>query len=258
MPVADDEAIVTHLGMSGQMLLRVPGAPEERHERIRIELEHPDHGPLSVVFADQRTFGHVDIAYVPLRTWQEIHAGVAPGEQARPGIYQEATAVAVLARDGATVDLAAGDAAAGTTSRTLEESYGASPGYTAETTTLDLIEGFLYVISALLIGAFFTVWTINRRHELAVLRAMGATAGHLVRDTIGQAAVVLVRATAVGVAVGVGAGALLSGSAMPFALEAGPVTAASLLLVLLGLLGAAAAALRIARIDPLTALGGAR
>nr|WP_237488659.1 bifunctional DNA-formamidopyrimidine glycosylase/DNA-(apurinic or apyrimidinic site) lyase [Microbacterium sp. TL13] len=57
MPVGDDEAIVTHLGMSGQMLLRVPGAPEERHERIRIELEHPVHGALSVVFADQRTFG---------------------------------------------------------------------------------------------------------------------------------------------------------------------------------------------------------
>jgi formamidopyrimidine-DNA glycosylase len=57
MPLGDDEAIVTHLGMSGQMLLRVPGAPEERHERIRIELEHPEHGALSVVFADQRTFG---------------------------------------------------------------------------------------------------------------------------------------------------------------------------------------------------------
>ncbi len=57
MPVGEDEAIVTHLGMSGQMLLRVPGAPEERHERIRIELEHPVHGALSVVFADQRTFG---------------------------------------------------------------------------------------------------------------------------------------------------------------------------------------------------------
>ncbi|MDQ1121930.1 bifunctional DNA-formamidopyrimidine glycosylase/DNA-(apurinic or apyrimidinic site) lyase [Microbacterium trichothecenolyticum] len=57
MPVADDEAVVTHLGMSGQMLLRAPGSPEERHERIRIELEHPLHGALSVVFADQRTFG---------------------------------------------------------------------------------------------------------------------------------------------------------------------------------------------------------
>lgn len=57
MPLGDDGAIVTHLGMSGQMLLRVPGAPPERHERVRIELEHPVHGPLSVVFADQRTFG---------------------------------------------------------------------------------------------------------------------------------------------------------------------------------------------------------
>ena len=61
MPLADDEAIVTHLGMSGQMLLRAPGAPEERHERIRIELEHPVHGSLSVVFADQRTFGSLAI-----------------------------------------------------------------------------------------------------------------------------------------------------------------------------------------------------
>lgn len=210
------------------------------------------------VTADQHTFGHVDVAYVPLRTWQEIHAGARPGEQVRPEAYEEATAVAVLARSGASPDLAAGDAAAGTSSRTLEESYGASPGYTAETATLDLIEGFLYVISALLIGAFFTVWTINRRHELAVIRAMGATTGRLVRDTLGQAAVVLVAATAVGVALGVGAGALLAGSAMPFALEAGPVAGASVLLVLLGLLGAGAAAVRISRIDPLTALGGAR
>ncbi len=53
----DEEAVVAHLGMSGQMLLRPPGAPAERHERVRIDLEHPEHGELAVVFADQRTFG---------------------------------------------------------------------------------------------------------------------------------------------------------------------------------------------------------
>ena len=52
-----EEAVVAHLGMSGQMLLRPPGAPAERHERVRIDLEHPEHGELAVVFADQRTFG---------------------------------------------------------------------------------------------------------------------------------------------------------------------------------------------------------
>lgn len=87
---------------------------------------------------------------------------------------------------------------------------------------------------------------------------MGATSGYLVRDTVAQAAVVLVVSTGVGVLVGLGVGALLSGSAMPFALEAGPITGAALALVVLGLLGAAAAATRISRIDPLTALGGQR
>lgn len=50
-------AVVAHLGMSGQMLLRASGAPVERHERIRLDIDHPDHGALAVVFADQRTFG---------------------------------------------------------------------------------------------------------------------------------------------------------------------------------------------------------
>lgn len=208
--------------------------------------------------ADQRTFGHVDVAYLPLHTWQEVHAGVRPGDPVRPEVYQEATAVAIEAAPGATPDLAKGDAAAHTTSRTLEQSFASSPGYTAETSTLSLIRAFLYVISALVIGAFFTVWTIHRRHELAVLRAMGAGGGALVLDTLVQAAAVLVGATAVGLLAGLGAGALLGRTSMPFALQAGPLTAAALSLVLLGLVGAAAAALRITRIDPLTALGGQR
>jgi formamidopyrimidine-DNA glycosylase len=55
------EAVMAHLGMSGQLLLRAPGAPRERHERIRVAVEHPEHGELAVVFADQRTFGSLAI-----------------------------------------------------------------------------------------------------------------------------------------------------------------------------------------------------
>jgi formamidopyrimidine-DNA glycosylase len=55
------EAVVGHLGMSGQLLLRAPGAAPERHERVRIDLGHPVHGEVSVVFADQRTFGSLAI-----------------------------------------------------------------------------------------------------------------------------------------------------------------------------------------------------
>lgn len=55
------DALAAHLGMSGQMLLREPGAPTERHERIRLSIEHPVHGELAIVFADQRTFGSLSI-----------------------------------------------------------------------------------------------------------------------------------------------------------------------------------------------------
>lgn len=58
---AAEQALVGHLGMSGQLLLRPPGALPERHERVRIDLSHPEHGELSVVFADQRTFGSLAI-----------------------------------------------------------------------------------------------------------------------------------------------------------------------------------------------------
>lgn len=62
LPLADaDEALVGHLGMSGQLLLRRPGGAIERHERVRLDIQHPVHGELAVVFADQRTFGSLAI-----------------------------------------------------------------------------------------------------------------------------------------------------------------------------------------------------
>ncbi|WP_104107938.1 FtsX-like permease family protein [Nocardioides sp. 616] len=208
------------------------------------------------IMEEQNTFGHVDVGYLPLASWQEISSGAGIGEEVPERVYDEITAVAV--KGGDDLDLTAGDKAAGTTSMTLEESFGASPGYSAETSTLSLIQGFLYAISALVVGAFFTVLTIQRKQEIAVMRAMGAGTGYLLRDSLFQSMLLLVVSVAVGVGLGLAAGAGLSGTAMPFALEAAPITLASVLLVLLGMLGAGIAVLRITKVDPLTALGGNR
>ena len=207
--------------------------------------------------AGQHTFGHVDVAYVELPLWQRIKAGAAPGDPVPVHAQHEATAIAVRAKPGSGVDLAAGDRAADTESLTLRQSFGASPGYTAETSTLTLIQVFLYAIAALVVGAFFTVWTIQRKQELAVLRAMGAPTAYLLRDGLAQAGALLVASIGVGVAVGLGVGSLV-GSGVPFALTAGAVSLAAVLLLVLGLLGAAAAVARIAAVDPLTALGANR
>lgn len=205
--------------------------------------------------ADQRTFGHVDIAYLALRTWQEVHAGLLPGEEPDAGAYDVASAVAVRGVDGALPDLGAADADAGTSARTIEDAFDSSPGYTAELMTMQLIQVFLYAISALVVGAFFTLWTVQRTRELAVMRAIGASTGFLLRDGVLQAAIMLAASVAVGVAAGLGLGALVLGTGMPFALETAPIAGGAALLLGLGLAGATVATLRIASIDPVTALG---
>ena len=51
------EAVLVHLGMSGQVLLREHAVPRNRLTRVVLEIEHPEHGPLRVDFVDQRIFG---------------------------------------------------------------------------------------------------------------------------------------------------------------------------------------------------------
>src|SRR4051812_7100612 len=62
LPLADsDRTLVAHLGMSGQVLLRDVDAPDDRLLRIRLDVESPEHGPLSVAFVDQRIFGSMAV-----------------------------------------------------------------------------------------------------------------------------------------------------------------------------------------------------
>lgn len=67
MPLAHAEgagngdALVVHLGMSGQVLLREPSAPDDRHLRVRIVTEMPDGNPVDVRFVDQRIFGSMAV-----------------------------------------------------------------------------------------------------------------------------------------------------------------------------------------------------
>jgi formamidopyrimidine-DNA glycosylase len=77
------EALVGHLGMSGQLLLRTPGAPAERHERVRLDIAHPVHGEMAVVFADQRLFGSLAIdRLIPTR--DGAAGGYGAGEASVP------------------------------------------------------------------------------------------------------------------------------------------------------------------------------
>jgi formamidopyrimidine-DNA glycosylase len=53
-----DDAVLAHLGMSGQMLVADPGRPDEKHLRIRVTFA--DNGT-ELRFVDQRTFGGLSL-----------------------------------------------------------------------------------------------------------------------------------------------------------------------------------------------------
>ncbi|MCB5906623.1 ABC transporter permease [Streptomyces pinistramenti] len=154
-------------------------------------------------------------------------------------------------------DLAAADKRLGTRTVTAAASLEGIGSYSAENGSLQLMRGFLFAISALVIGAFFTVWTIQRSGDVAVLKALGASTGYLLKDALGQAVVLLVLGTGVGTALAAGFGAAVGG-AVPFVLDPSTVLVPALVMIALGAVGAALSIRRITSVDPLTALGSVR
>ncbi|MFJ7069972.1 ABC transporter permease [Streptomyces sp. NPDC101115] len=194
------------------------------------------------------SYSHTPVVWTSLDDWQKLgHSGTTPEEQAT-----------VIALSGAGVDWAAGDTALKTSSKTIDEALGAIGSYQAENGSLQLMRGFLFAISALVIGAFFTVWTIQRSADVAVLKALGASTPYLLKDALGQAVVMLAAGTLLGTGLAVGIGALISGGDVPFVLQPLTVLGPAAVIVVLGVLGAALSIRRITAVDPLTALGSAR
>ena len=195
--------------------------------------------------AGAASHSHTPVVWTSLAEWRAL---APPGSGA-------ATALALDA--GPRADLAAADRRLGTATVTRAAARDAIPSYRSERTSLELMRALLLAISALVVGAFFTVWTIQRSREAAVLAALGAAPRRLLADALAQALALLVASTALGAGAALAAGAAAA-RRVPFALDAATVLAPAAALVALGLLGAALATRRVVAADPLTALGAAR
>lgn len=196
------------------------------------------------------SYSHTPVIWTSLDLWQKL----APATDANDG--PTATVIALNTTSGA--DVQAADAAAGTRTVSTADSLSAVGSYTSENGSLQLMRGFLFAISALVIGAFFTVWTIQRSGDVAVLKALGASTANLLKDALGQAVVLLTGGTLLGTALAAGLGALVAGAAVPFRLTPATILVPAAVMIALGALGAALSIRRITAVDPLTALGSAR
>ncbi|MFE3446687.1 FtsX-like permease family protein [Nocardia sp. NPDC059180] len=187
-------------------------------------------------------YSHTPVVWMTLPDWQSVSP--------RSG------AATVLAVSGVP-DQTSVNTAAATTSTTHSGALEAIGSYQAENGSLTLMTLLLFAISALVIGAFFTVWTIQRLPDIATLKALGATSASLVRDALAQAAIVLAAGVTAGLGITVAAASAM-GDALPFVIRPATTLLPAGALILLGLGGAAFALRFLFTTDPLTALGAAR
>lgn len=191
-------------------------------------------------------YSHTPVVELTLSDWRAYSAATGT-----PDAY--ATVLAVTGSP----DWGSADTVNSTVSHTMLGSLTALSAFRSEIGSLLLMVAMLFGISGLVIGAFFTVWTMQRKADIAVLKALGASTSSLVRDALGQALIVLV----LGIGIGLGLVTLfgsLAGTALPFLLNPLTTLLPGAIMIALGLAGAAFALRSVTAADPLTALGSNR
>lgn len=203
------------------------------------------------VLDEDRWYSHTPVAYVTMDDWREMELRLGREDVA-------ATALMVDLADSA--DAEAIDGLADETSTTASGSLSslmAIGSFRSEIGSLLMMVGMLFGISALVVGAFFTVWTMQRTGDIAVLKALGASTPALLRDALGQSLMVLIAGVGGGIALTTALGLGVSG-VVPLVVTWYTTLLPAALLIVLGLAGAGFALRSVTRADPLTALGSAR
>ncbi len=208
-----------------------------------------------VGISDNRQFSLQPSVIVPISTWDEIRPQAAIGgvpdaevvanvigvQVANPA---EAAAVAQrIERD--VKDVVAVDRVT---------AYQATPGYSAQQSTLDTQRYFALLIGVLVIGGFFQILTLQKVAQIGMLKAIGAS-----NLTVGLASIVqIIVITLMGVGLGVAITLLLSlgfPPTIPIVFTPSAVWSAIISLLLIGPIGGLVSVRYSLKVEPLTALG---
>lgn len=132
--------------------------------------------------------------------------------------------------------------------------YEATPGYSAQQSTLDTQRYFTLFIGILVVGGFFQIQTLQKVAQIGMLKAIGTSTTTIALSAIVQ----IVAINACGVALGVIGSLLLSLSfppTLPIVFTGSAVFSAIASLLIIGPLGGIVSVWLLLRVEPLTALG---
>jgi putative ABC transport system permease protein len=188
---------------------------------------------------DNRQYSLQPTIILPIRTWDEIRpqavvggvpdaeivanvVAVRAGDPTPEGVQALALAIEGQVQDAVAVDRVT--------------AYEATPGYSAQQSTLNTQKYFALIIGVLVIGGFFQILTLQKVPQIGTLKAIGAS-----NATVGLAAVVqIIAVTVIGVSIGAAATLLLSlgfPPTIPIVFSPGALAASIASLLLIGPMG---------------------
>jgi putative ABC transport system permease protein len=136
----------------------------------------------------------------------------------------------------------------------LVTAYEASPGYSAQQSTLNTQRGFTLLIGILVIGGFFQIQTLQKIPNIGMLKAIGTS-----NRTVGATVITqIILVTLIGVAIGGLATYALSlglPDQVPIVFSRESATAALLSLIVIGPIGGLVSVWLAVKAEPLMALG---
>ncbi len=209
-----------------------------------------------VGFTSDSRYGLQPTLWTTIATWRTAQAQARP-ELAGGGDTVQAFAERLDNGASPSATAAAIDAALGARSATvdLQAAVLSLPGVREQRATLDQIIYATLAVAGIVTALFFALITLEKRTQLALLKAIGASSRYLGASVIVQAAILCVMGTALGVAV-TRLVALVVPASVPLTFTAASTATAAVGTLVMGAIGASLSFRRVARIDPATALGG--
>ena len=128
------------------------------------------------------------------------------------------------------------------------------PGYTAQNMTFELMIGFLYIISLIIIAVFLYILTMQKMHNYAVMRAQGISSSTLVKATVSQAIILVLTGLIIALAAMFVTVKVLP-AAVPISFTPEIILTGTVGLLLTAIIGSLIPIRSILKVDPAQAIG---
>lgn len=196
-----------------------------------------------VGFVDDRMYGHTSVGYIKTDSYTKLRQALNP--------EYEQTYHAIAVKGDTDYDFAGNDLELVPKQEIIKN----IPSYSAEHLTITMIVWLLVIISAVIIGIFNYILTLQKQKQFGVMKAIGMKNSELAGMVISEVLILSVFAAAVSVVLTFTMAAAMP-EKMPFYLEVHNAVTVTAAFVLISVLSSMLSVINISRIDPMKAIGG--